>query len=176
MTEANTAAMQRLLDKQAITEVLHRYARGVDRCDRSMLEIAYWPDAIDDHIIFKASGDELLDNICASIQNMRTAHRITNILIEFDSEAQARCESYVWAYHNMSVEDGREDIVFGGRYLDRFEKRSGEWRIAERRVVMDYFQRQPAAQDLGVFGSLEINGGHYPSDPSYTLHKRSLHA
>src|SRR4029453_17525088 len=64
VTEANTAAMQRLLDKQAITEVLHRYARGVDRCDRSILEIAYWPDAIDDHIIFKASGDELLDNIC----------------------------------------------------------------------------------------------------------------
>lgn len=173
MNEANGAALQRLLDKQAITEVLHRYARGVDRCDRAVLATAYWPDAIDDHVIFKGSGDEVLDAICNSIRHMRTAHRITNVLIEFDTAARARCESYVWAYHNMALEGGgREDIVFGGRYLDHFENRSGEWRIAGRRVIMDYFQRQPAATDLGVFGSLEVEGGHFPADPLYSLQPR----
>ena len=63
--------------------------------------------------------------------------------------------------------------MFGGRYLDVFERRAGEWRIARRRVIMDYFQRQPASSDLGVFGSLEITGGHSPADPLYDWYRRS---
>jgi hypothetical protein len=67
----------------------------------------------------------------------------------------------------MAGPGGREDVIFGGRYLDRFEKRDEEWRIAQRRVLMDYFQHQPAARDLGAFGALPVTGGHYPSDPLY---------
>jgi hypothetical protein len=177
VNETNVAALQGLLDKQAITEVLHRYSRGVDRCDRAVLATVYWPDAVDDHMMFQGSGEALLDYLCEAIREMRTAHRISNILIELDSATHARCESYAWAYHNMVVESGRrEDVVFGGRYLDRFEKRNGEWRIAHRKLVMDYFQRQPASEDLGVFGALEITGSHAPVDPLYALRPRSLHA
>jgi len=161
------AQVQRLLDKQAITEVLYRYARGVDRCDRATLATAYWPDAEDDHIVFRGRGDELLTYLSEAVRRMRTAHRVTNVLIEFDGEDSARCESYVWAYHNMEVGSGREDVIFGGRYLDRFSRRVGEWRIAARRVVLDYFQRLPASSDLGVFGALDITGGHFPEDPLY---------
>lgn len=163
----DTSEIQRLLDKQAITEVLYRYSRGVDRCDRSILATVYWPEAQDDHMVFQGSGDSLLDYLSTAVLHMRTQHRLANILVEFDGAAAARCESYVVAYHNMAVENGREDVIFGGRYLDRFEKRAGEWRIAHRKLVMDFFQRQPAAVDLGMFGSLPITGGHYPADPLY---------
>jgi hypothetical protein len=172
MTDAQTEAeIQRLFDKQAITEVLYRYSRGVDRCDRAVLETVYWPDAQDDHIVFCGKGDALLDYLSMAVLNMRTQHRIANILIEFDGAGAARCEAYVVAYHNMAVEGGREDVIFGGRYLDRFEKREGEWRIADRKLVMDYFQRQSAAADLGIFGSLPITGGHFPTDPLYEMHR-----
>jgi hypothetical protein len=167
MTDIDLNEVQRLLDKQAIIEVLYRYARGVDRSDRSVLETVYWPDAMDDHIVFRGSGDALLDYLASAVSAMRTAHRISNVLIEFETTAIAHCESYVWAYHNMPVDAAREDVVFGGRYLDRFEKRGPEWRIAHRQLVMDYFQRQRAAEDLGVFGSLEVTGGDYPDDPLY---------
>ena len=165
--------VQRLLDKQSITEVLHRYSRGVDRCDRAILATVYWPDAEDDHILFQGGGDALLDYLVGAVQGMHTAHRVSNILIDFDDADRARVESYVWAYHNVPVASGREDVVFGGRYFDQFERRDGEWRIAKRRVIMDYFQRQPAASDLGVFGSLEITGGHHPADPLYSWVRRS---
>ncbi len=164
---SQTEAIQHLLDKQAITEVLHRYSRGVDRRDRSILATVYWPDAADDHILFQGGGEALLDYLVGAVQGMHTAHRISNILIEFDGADCARAESYVWAFHNVPVPGGREDIVFGGRYLDVFERRAGEWRIARRRVIMDFFQKQPAASDLGVFGSLEVTGGHHPADPLY---------
>ena len=29
-------------------------------------------------------------------------------------------------------------MTAGGRYVDRFERRHGEWRIAERTVVVDW--------------------------------------
>jgi SnoaL-like domain len=168
MSNAPAASeIQRLLDKQTITEVLYRYSRGVDRCDRSTLATVYWPDAEDDHMVFRGSGDALLDYLSTAVLHMRTQHRLANILIEFDGADSARSESYVVAYHNVAVENGREDVIFGGRYLDRFEKRGGEWRIAHRKLVMDFFQRQPAAADLGVFGALPITGGHYPADPLY---------
>jgi hypothetical protein len=170
MTDApNVSEIQQLLDKQAITEVLYRYSRGVDRCDRSTLSTVYWPDAQDDHMVFQGSGDALLDYLSTAVLHMRTQHRVANILIEFDGATAARCESYVVAFHNMAVDSGREDVIFGGRYLDRFEKRGHEWRIAQRQLVMDYFQRQRAASDLGVFGTLPITGGHYPQDPWYEL-------
>ncbi len=164
----NNGDIQQLLDKQAITEVLYRYSRGVDRCDRAVLATVYWPDAVDDHMVFHGSGEALLDYLSTAVQDMHTQHRLANILIDFESSTLAHAESYVTAFHNMAVEGGgREDVIFGGRYLDRFERRGGEWRIAHRKLVMDYFQRQPAAADLGVFGSLPVTGGHYPADPLY---------
>src|SRR6266702_2207464 len=85
MTNGPAASeIQRLLDKQAITEVLYRYSRGVDRCDRSTLATVYWPDAQDDHMIFQGSGDALLDYLSTAVLHMRTQHRLANILIQFD--------------------------------------------------------------------------------------------
>jgi hypothetical protein len=61
--------------------------------------------------------------------------------------------------------DGVTVLVGGGRYLDRLEKRDGEWRIAVRRLVMDY--------SYIVDGSAFGDGDRYPigtwdrSDLSY---------
>ena len=41
-----------LADREAIRDCLHRYCRGVDRCDEDMLRSAYWEDAHDDHVVF----------------------------------------------------------------------------------------------------------------------------
>jgi SnoaL-like domain len=169
-------ALRQLLDKQEITEVLYYYARGVDRSDREALGRVYWPDADDDHIVFRGAGEALIDYLHTAVRGMRTAHRVTNVLIEFDGATSARVESYVWAYHNMVVDVGiREDVIFGGRYLDRFEQRQNQWRVASRRLVMDYFQHFPAATRLGVFGSLDVNGARYPDDPLYNYALRKSH-
>ena len=38
------AQIQALLDKQAITETLMRYARAIDRRDPELLRSIYWPE------------------------------------------------------------------------------------------------------------------------------------
>jgi hypothetical protein len=42
-------ALQALLDKQEITELLTRYLRSVDRGDVATLRACYLPDATEDH-------------------------------------------------------------------------------------------------------------------------------
>jgi hypothetical protein len=162
--------LQSLLDRQAIADVLHYYCRGVDRHDRAALDRVYWPDAFDDHIHVKLPGPAYVEHVLRSTARMRTAHLITNILIEFDNPSSARCESYFIGEHEMVEEGG--DLVFlllSGRYIDRFEKRGPDWRILERTLVFDFQQTLPAGGWDGPFVSrINRRGAHFPDDPLYT--------
>ncbi len=52
---------------------------------------------------------------------------------------RATSSSYVTA----CVRSGGNDIVIRGRYIDRFSRRGGDWRIDERRYVSDITQVLP---------------------------------
>jgi hypothetical protein len=94
---------------------------------------------------------------------------IGNILIRLDG-ARARVESYLWSA-SVLPGDATREVVVSGRYLDRFERRNDEWRIAERWVVHDYFRehRDTADWSVGPFGmsGLEL-GRTAPEDKSVT--------
>src|SRR5581483_11030852 len=62
-------------------------------------------------------------------------HHITTHSCELDGDV-AHTESYILFVHRRG--DGRTVLFGGGRYIDRFERRDGEWRIALRRLVMDF--------------------------------------
>jgi 3-phenylpropionate/cinnamic acid dioxygenase small subunit len=59
----------------------------------------------------------------------RTKHLITNVMIELDGDkANSRC--YCTVFQQTDVLPLQP--VAAGRYIDRFERVSGEWRFAER--------------------------------------------
>jgi hypothetical protein len=168
-------SMQALLDKQAITETLHRYCRGMDRADSDILASAYWPDAYEEHTeMHQGPVAEFIKWSTHLVRPMRTAHLLSNIMIDLDNESHARSESYVWAYHSMLLVSGeREDVISGVRYLDHLEKREGDWKIIRRKLVLDYFTKQAAAVDLGIFGQLKITGRKDREDPLYAHQPRN---
>ena len=64
-----------------------------------------------------------------------TSHHISNFTFEIEGDV-AHCESYVIT---TLLPKGSETATIGGaRYIDRFERRNGEWRIAHREAVMDF--------------------------------------
>ena len=69
----------------------------------------------------------------------RTTHFLCNELIEVQGDT-AHCESYLFAVHRRQTKDGTatKDLTFGGRYVDRFERREGVWKIAHRQVVLEW--------------------------------------
>jgi hypothetical protein len=48
--------LQRLIDRQAIHDVLMRFSRGVDRLDEALLRSCFHSDSYDDHGHFKGNG------------------------------------------------------------------------------------------------------------------------
>ena len=159
-----------LADREAIRDVIMRYARSVDRVDADLMRSTYWEDAIDDHASFKGTAQDFVDYVIPRLKsNDQTAHLIGNILIEMKGDAAA-VETYFQAYHrHRDVSGTPKDMVIGGRYIDRMEKRSGEWRIAYREVVWDWYRAYADSGDWGNPPRGHYETHHYPDDPSYKV-------
>ncbi|MFW2851831.1 nuclear transport factor 2 family protein [Sphingomonas sp. TX0543] len=162
--------MSLLADRLAIQDVLCRYARGIDRCDEAVLRAVWWPGAQADYGNgFMDAGDWSGGVVKALGAMRRTQHFLGNMLIEIDGD-RATAETYCRAYHEVDGAERPEEMEVGGRYLDRLEKRGGEWRIAHRRYVHDWNRNTPstASWDGPLYGGLSRIGARAPHDPSYT--------
>jgi len=151
--------VETLLAKQEITDVVYRYARGIDRMDFELVRSCYHPDAYDDHGSFKGSVDEFIDMAKDFMPRWTaTMHFMGNVLVdEIDGDC-ARAETYAVAYHRREFpnKEGKDDI-FGIRYVDRFEKRDERWLIAHR-VVATEWRRVETVPSGGPRGAVGVWG------------------
>lgn len=157
-------------DQLAIQQVLYRYARGIDRCDETALKSVWWPLAQADYGEGNVDAIQWSAAVLPALSTMlRTQHFLGNMLIELAGDA-ATVETYCRAYHEIESEDGPIEMEVGGRYLDRFERRDGEWRIAHRRYVLDWNRNTPstAQWDSDFYSALARHGMRKPNDPLYT--------
>jgi SnoaL-like domain len=165
-------AVQALLDKDAIRECLFRYCRGIDRQDEEALRASYWPDATDRHGPYNGSAEGFIAWALAALRKSeRSVHMIGNIAIAL-SGSVAAVESYFSALQRGPNASGKTIEVFlAGRYVDRFEKRGDEWRVAARTVVYDWIHESgvPKSDESERFGVRKPQGGVKPNDPYYEL-------
>ncbi len=149
MTDKTSEAMRRLIDRAEIQDCMYRYARGVDRGDWETMRSAYHTDAYDDHVDFKGTVDELVAWLIERFEGVdNSMHFIGNCLIEYAGPDVAFVETYFnsrrvrkptaeeVAKLGLEPADGMTRQAWG-RYLDRFERRDGAWKIAKRIVVID---------------------------------------
>lgn len=131
--------LQALLDKQDITDLVYAYCTASDRRDLDKLRQLYHPDATDDHGgFFKGLASEFIDQLPAIQAPMEILHHnVTNINLAIDGN-YAEGEIYVLAFHKISTDAEPIDLLIGGRYFDRYEKRDGLWKYSERAVVADW--------------------------------------
>jgi hypothetical protein len=166
---------EELTAHEAIRQTLARYCRGVDRGDSEMLLSVYHEGAIDNHGAFNGAAADfatmLIEGMDAS--PIVGQHHITNVLIELDGNDKANVESYYVAWHPvpMGAEGDWGHVMVGGRYLDRFENRDGDWRIARRDVLMDWSNEPMPAVDWAAATSFPA-GGRRDADPSSAFFER----
>jgi SnoaL-like domain len=149
---------EQLSDIESIRNVARRYCHYLDRLDAEGMRGVYWPDAVDDH------GLEYWGYVDVAMESHKrwnpSLHTLLNHLVELDpGGVSARSEIYVIAY---LFEAARPVLhTWFGRYLDRYEKRGDEWRIAERVCVHegsrtdDPLVRIPFPQDSFRQGSFD---------------------
>jgi peroxiredoxin/ketosteroid isomerase-like protein len=160
-----------LEDREAIRDVLHRYARGADRRDVDLLKSCYWPDATDCHWFFNGNGHEFCEYVVAELlQVTNSQHSITNPIIDLEGD-RAFVESQWYLVHHIQAEDASGCIAQQGegRYIDVFERRGGEWKIRHRQIVIDQ-AREMIVTEVGVGdigAELPIMGRPKPDDIVY---------
>lgn len=146
--------LRALLDRDKIRQCIERLARGEDRRAGEMIKASYWPDARTDYGVFEGSFDEYYAWVIPGSDAIaNTQHVLGQTYTELAGET-ARAETHVVSYHRVDMGAGDSDTCIGGRYLDRFEKRGGEWRIAHRLMLYDWYQDWGASIDWaqGVMG------------------------
>ena len=168
--------LEELEARTAIEECLKRFARAVDRQDWKAARACYHDDAFDDHGFFKGPPDAFLAHIAKLHEHQdHSMHFNTNVLIEFSSKERALVETYVLVLQRYlagapNVPAGSEGLrnLASARYLDRFEKRAGEWRVAHRTLVFGDIVAEPMNKPHR-FPPEFTEQKHGVDDPLYTL-------
>jgi hypothetical protein len=172
------AELRVLLDKQALNELLMRYARGVDRWDKELVLGCFHSDATVHYNSYQGNAVEFYEALWSSTGVAgqsgvpRGQHVVTNALFEVRGDV-AYGESYLEA-RRAGVGDrraGAEEQPTGpgfpieriGRMIDRYERRDGEWRITSRRVAMEWMPVETDAYNIANFAPTTTDR----TDPSY---------
>lgn len=169
MTQTDPA-LAALLDREAIRDVLHRYCRGCDRADEAAIRSCFHPDSTHRHGGFEGESMDFIGFAMAIVRPLvMCKHMLSNITIAVDGDvAHSECHYFAYQRHRDSESGIEEDCFSGGRYLDRFERREGIWRISRRLGLLD-FETFTAPTDRKLWQSpASQRSGQWPMDPLYT--------
>jgi hypothetical protein len=144
--DPTATAIRELIDKEAIRTVLARFCRGVDRGDAQALETVYHPGALEKHGDFVGTAaDWMRLALDVAPQHFTVMHHsLGTSNIELSGDVAA-VETYFSAGCVLRGDADSEPVAttIHGRYVDRFERRDGVWRIANRVVVKDFREVRP---------------------------------
>lgn len=164
-------AVQVLLDKDAIRDLVLLYSRAIDRQDIELLRDLYTDDATDTHgDSFDGNAEDYCEFIAGAFPHMPySGHHVCNHLIAVDGD-EAGGEVYALAWHLVPGRDGgRQEDFMAVRYIDNYRRcPDGKWRFSKRVVTYDFKLRRPF-DGGGLLGQGAM-------DPSYAINANALFA
>ena len=138
--------------RSVIEEIMFTYAEGIDLGDIETVaelftegaivlpdgnEIRGYQEVFDTYagMVMFYDDDENIVPYQRNACSPRTRHVVTNLIFEFDNAVVvANVRSYFMVYQTL---DGKNQVIAGGRYVDRFEKTIQGWHIATRAIHFD---------------------------------------
>lgn len=161
MVSTEQFSVARANDRAEIQHRIHQFCRAVDRLDLEELREVFHPDAHDDHGVFKGSPDGFIAWARGRHETVAySSHHMTNVYIEFVEENEAFAETYFFIWQSVtpaasimadsSDDDSPYEMISSGRYVDRFTRRDGRWRIQTRTVVPGSMMRVPDGAPMAL--------------------------
>ncbi|MGH3756408.1 nuclear transport factor 2 family protein [Actinophytocola sp.] len=178
-------------DRWAISDLMHRYARSVDRRDWDGVRGCYHPDAIDDHGGYRGDREGLIAwMVERHARIVLSMHFLTNVLVEFTEPDSAVVETYSITVQRTPAADAVQSLRMYSipgldrvsadstvetrvrcRFVDVVTRRGGDWRVWRRTVVyesMDYTVLTPTD-----FGPSFATGSRTGTDPLWRIRAES---
>ena len=155
MSVIDQYSVERIADRMAIQDVMYKWCRAIDRLDFDGMRAVFHPDAIDSHGPYVGGVEGLIEWVRERHKPIPfSSHQISNILIEFATPDLALVETYARTLQRYPADakaslaqlSGGQagkpgmgmDLLTASRYVDRFERRNREWRIARRSLIQDW--------------------------------------
>src|ERR1700720_246132 len=133
MTTTNHVSVS---SERAIANLIASYAFCNDDADVAGLGDLF-ADAVCTLDGTTARGRQEVETMARTIINVgadgrsTTSHEITNIMLDIDEVGGTAIGRAYWTLY-QAVSGTPRHPTLSGRYLDRFERRAGRWRFAER--------------------------------------------
>ncbi|MFZ4602687.1 MAG: nuclear transport factor 2 family protein [Caulobacterales bacterium] len=142
-------ALAELAAKQAITEQIYRYCRGIDRMDLDLALSVWHSDGVVDFTDGIAVSNYPPGPPPVPVHRhfewawpfrktfLSHSHQATNILITVDGDRAASETTSITVLQKAGESGTIDQEVFWGRWLDRWSKRDGRWAVDYRRAITD---------------------------------------
>lgn len=169
MQESLIQKIEAISAEMEIRNLVHACTRAVDRGDVECLKAAFHPDAVAEYGFNPSKTvSEFLTRYEQQIPTVwDVQHNLTTSVIRIEGD-YAEGESYVIAYHLFEEGGTTKCLAIGGRYLDKYERRGGVWKISHRIGIEDWSVKAPApaTRGDGLVGEIP-KGGRGSSDPTF---------
>lgn len=173
-TPGGLARLGEMIDRHDIHAAIKRISRGIDRFDRDLFLSGYHDDAVIDagSMVGDPARVYEIGRALHDAGQSATLHHLTNHSCDIDGDT-AHAETYfIYVGRNRADADAKvSNWAGGGRYVDRLERRDGEWRVAFRLTIMEW-SGSIAANEVPLFAEVPDSGlngtaARGPEDPSY---------
>jgi SnoaL-like domain len=155
-----------IAERIAILELIAIHSRALDRMDLDLVRSCWWPEGTDDHApLYTGSIEGFWAWVWPAHEKMTlTRHVVTNTIFVFSGETAAT-ESYWTATMRLHADGRPVDLQSGGRYLDQFEKRGGEWRFRHRQSIREWGRSDAATIETAGSPITKLITSHSPDAP-----------
>lgn len=153
-------AVQALADRAAITDVLVRYAEGLDRRDLEAVRSCFASEVHAEYagVVLDPGVDALIEHVSIVSTFAGSMHLLGNVVVDVDGdEARSTCRCV--AYVLREADEGVRLFMRGLTYEDRWARTPDGFHITHRRHVPEWSVEAP----VELFTASHLV-------PSYSLH------
>lgn len=167
--------LQDLIDTREIEQMLATFARGLDRLEENTLRSAMHADATFDlgPGMFQGVASDYVGWALGMLQNVKSSHHLLGQTRVELSGDEASVETYFHAHFRVEKPIGREDVFWGGRFVDRVERRpagsGGLWKIAHRKQVLDWVRTEAVSDIFYMQNPDALWSNRSKADPSLQM-------
>jgi 3-phenylpropionate/cinnamic acid dioxygenase small subunit len=136
--------LQNLLDRDAVHEILVRYATSLDDRDWDRLATCFTDDAVADYGTGVFEGPAAIVALCRQMLEPLevSQHLLGTFEIKVEGEsATSRC--YFHAQHVRPGLEAGTQLIIAGTYEDSLQKVGNEWRIQHRKLLATWQDGNP---------------------------------
>jgi len=141
---ARALTLQDLIDRADISDVVQRYATGVDRRDWALWRSIFEDEVEHDFQSWSGAppsrlrADDWTKRVAGALSGFDATQHVSANHVHTLNGDEATCVSYMMAHHHLVVDGERQMQSIGGYYTNRLRRWPEGWKIYACRLTVTW--------------------------------------